>query len=107
MVYRMAEKRTPHHDLEKVKAAFSTREGLIATNTAITDAAALGYGSDEIVEIIKTITRSDFYKSMTSNYNATVWQDVYHVSAPDGTELYVKFTDNGGPDFVLLSFKEK
>jgi motility quorum-sensing regulator / GCU-specific mRNA interferase toxin len=43
---------------------------------------------------------------MTSNYDAKVWQDVYHVPHSNGT-LYVKFTDNGGPDFVLLSYKEK
>jgi motility quorum-sensing regulator/GCU-specific mRNA interferase toxin len=104
----MTEKQTPHHDLEEIKTAFSTSNRLIATKTALTDAAALGYGSEEIVAIIQTIAKKDFYKSMTSNYNAAVWQDVYHPMDPNtGTPLYVKFTDNGGPDFVLLSFKEK
>ncbi len=56
----------------------------------------LGYGSPEIVAIVQTMVKAHFYKSMTSNYNNTVWQDVYHVPYPDGT-LYVKFTDNGGP----------
>jgi hypothetical protein len=43
---------------------------------------------------------------MTSIYDASVWQDVYHVPHAGGT-LYVKFTDNGGSEFTLLSFKEK
>ena len=107
MVYfNVAEKQSPHFDLEEIKSAFSTASGLIATKTSLRDAAALGYGSEEIVAIVQTMARRHFYKSMTSNYDASVWQDVYHVPHPDGT-LYVKFTDNGGPDYVLLSFKEK
>jgi motility quorum-sensing regulator / GCU-specific mRNA interferase toxin len=102
----MAEKRTPHYDLEAIKEAFSDASRLTATTTALGDAASLGFGSEEIVETIQTITRGHFYKSMTSKYDDSVWQDVYHVPHSDG-ELYVKFTDNGGPDLVLLSFKEK
>jgi motility quorum-sensing regulator/GCU-specific mRNA interferase toxin len=102
----MTEKKVPHYDLEAIKSVFSTLSGLIATKTALQDAASLGYGSQEIVAIVQTMGRRHFYKSMTSNHDNSVWQDVYHVPHPDGT-LYVKFTDNGGPDFVLLSFKEK
>ena len=101
----MAEKRTPHHDLEKIKVAFTDESGVV-TKTAAGDAANLGFGYDEIAATVQTITRAHFYKSMTSNYDNTVWHDVYNVPYPDGT-LYVKFTDNGGPHFVLLSFKEK
>ena len=102
----MADKQAPHFDLEAIKSAFSTASGWIATKTALRDAAALGYGSEEIVAIVQTMAKHHFYKSMTSNYDNSVWQDVYHVPHPDGA-LYVKFTDNGGPDYVLLSFKEK
>ncbi|MEZ5788875.1 MAG: type II toxin-antitoxin system MqsR family toxin [Xanthobacteraceae bacterium] len=103
----MVEKKTPHHDLDAIKSAFSNVSSLIATGTAIKDAAALGYGRQEIVDIIQTIAPGHFYKSMTSNYDNKVWQDVYHSSAPNGVPLYVKFTDNGRPGFLLLSFKEK
>jgi motility quorum-sensing regulator / GCU-specific mRNA interferase toxin len=75
----MTEKNTPHFDLAVVKAALSSK--LNATRTALTDAAGLGHGSPEIVDIIKTITPAHFYKSMTSNYSAKVWQDVYHSPA--------------------------
>jgi motility quorum-sensing regulator/GCU-specific mRNA interferase toxin len=101
----MPEKRTPHHDLEKIKSAFSTGSGK-TTGSAIRDASALGCGSDERARVIQTITKDHFYKSMTANHDSTIWQDVYHVPHA-GKTLYVKFTDNGGADFTLLSFKEK
>ncbi len=101
----MTEKKTPHFDLEKIKVAFSNGTGVV-TKIATADAAALGCGYDDICAAVQTITGKHFYKSMTSKYSEAVWQHVYHVPHAD-YELYVKFTDNGGPDFVLLSFKEK
>jgi motility quorum-sensing regulator/GCU-specific mRNA interferase toxin len=101
----MTEKKKPHHDIEAIKSDFSRGNGLV-TGVATRDAASLGYGTDEIVSIIQTIVAGHFYKSMTSNYDEKVWQDVYHVPHVGGT-LYVKFTDNGVTEFTLLSFKEK
>jgi motility quorum-sensing regulator / GCU-specific mRNA interferase toxin len=102
----VAEKRTSHHDLDAIKRAFSGGKGLY-TQTAIRDAAALGYGKDEIKAAIQTMAKNQLYKSMTSNFNASIWQDVYHVPH-DAKTLYVKFTDNGSvTEFTLLSFKEK
>jgi motility quorum-sensing regulator/GCU-specific mRNA interferase toxin len=102
----MTEKRKPHHDLEAIKQAFSTSKGHY-TGTATRDAASLGLGAEQIAAAIQTIGKTHFYKSMTSNYNAKIWQDVYHVPHAVGT-LYVKFTDNGLlTEFTLLSFKEK
>jgi motility quorum-sensing regulator/GCU-specific mRNA interferase toxin len=126
MVYLMTEKWMPHHDLEAIKATFAASGGLV-TSRALQDAASLGCDRSKIDAVIKTIVRGHFYKSMTSNYDHKIWQDVYHVpfqkedaqesrededsadeeDKAEEIELYVKFTDNGGPDFVLLSFKEK
>jgi motility quorum-sensing regulator / GCU-specific mRNA interferase toxin len=102
----MTEKRKPHHDLETIKLAFSSGKGHY-TGTAAKDAASLGLGSEEIAATIQTVEKGHFYKSMTSNHDAKIWQDVYHVPHAVGT-LYVKFTDNGlRTEFTLLSFKEK
>jgi motility quorum-sensing regulator/GCU-specific mRNA interferase toxin len=99
-------KTNTHHDLEEIKQAFSSGNGLF-TGVAIRDAADLGYGTPEILAVIRTIEKGHFYKSMTSHYDAKIWQDVYNV--PDaGKTLYVKFTDNGTlVEFTLLSFKAK
>jgi motility quorum-sensing regulator/GCU-specific mRNA interferase toxin len=102
----MVEKRTPHHDLAEIKTTFAAGKGLY-TRTATRDAAALGCDRSGIDAVIQTVSDKHFYKSMTANHNAGVWQDVYHPTH-NGMTLYVKFTDNGCvTEFTLLSFKEK
>ena len=102
----MTEKRKPTYDLDAIKAAFSSAQGLRATGTAIKGATALGYGRAEIVATIQTIERRQFFKSMTAYADHTVWQDVYHVPSEQGV-LYIKFTADAVAEFLLLSFKEK
>jgi motility quorum-sensing regulator/GCU-specific mRNA interferase toxin len=98
MVYlEISETRKPTYDLEAIKAA--------AHRIRIT-AAALGFRRAEIVAIIQTIQRRQFYKSMTSYEGHRIWQDVYHVPTEAGM-LDVKFTSDVVTEFVLLSFKEK
>lgn len=102
----MIEKKTAHHDLETIKSAFSKGNGRF-TGTATRDALSLGYGVEDMTAIIQTMEKGHLYKSMTSNYDAKIWQDVYHVPHAKGV-IYVKFTDNGLlTEFTLLSFKEK
>ncbi|MDQ2734838.1 MAG: type II toxin-antitoxin system MqsR family toxin [Pseudomonadota bacterium] len=100
------EKRKPTYDLEAFKTAAGTVRGLNATGTAIRGAAALGFERKDIVATIRTMERGQFYKSMTSNADHRIWQDVYHVPSEAGL-LYVKFTADTVTEFLLLSFKEK
>jgi motility quorum-sensing regulator / GCU-specific mRNA interferase toxin len=96
----------PTHDLETIKVVFSDTKGLSITGSALKDAAALGYGSEEIIEVIQSIESGHFYKTMPSEKRPGYWQDVYRV--PDGdVELYVKFTSDTVTEFKLLSFKER
>lgn len=96
----------PTHDLKAIKARFSVTRRLNITGSALRDAAALGYGSEEIIEVIQGIEAVHFYKTMPSNKRPGYWQDVYRV--PDrGMELYVKFTSDTVTEFKLLSFKER
>lgn len=102
----MAEKRKPTYDLNAFKTAFSVPERLNVTTTALRDAASLGFDRTDIVEIIHTMQRRHFYKSMTSYADHRIWQDVYHVPSSAGL-LYLKFTTEVISEFLLLSFKEK
>src|SRR3954447_21674918 len=102
----MTEKLRPTYDLEAVKEAFSTEEGLSITTTALRNAAAPGLLKADIVAVIHSMTRSQFVKSVTSYGNYRQWQDVYHVPIHSGV-LYVKFRDDVVTRFHLLSFKEK
>ena len=62
----MTEKRKPTNDLDATKSTFNTAKNLNATGSAIRSAAALGFGSAEIVAVIQSMDRRDFQKSMTS-----------------------------------------
>jgi len=54
------------------------------TKTALVGGAALGFDALAIVEVVKTLAPADFYKSMTTHDDHTVWQDVYRpMSAAD------------------------
>ena len=95
------EKFSPHYDLEEFK-----KSDFRITKTAQKSAQDLGFNKTDIHEIVSTMERKHFYKSMTSYANHKIWQDVYHV--PCGNLiLYVKFTQNIISEFTLLSFKEK
>lgn len=102
----MTEKRRPTHDLESFKAASRRLGGINITMTAIRTAAEIGFDILGIVEVIQTMSRRHFVKSMTSLSDDRSWQDVYHVPSEAGV-LYVKFTDDRLAAFRLLSFKER
>src|ERR1051326_1908542 len=102
----MADGDRPTHDLQQIKSAFSKPADLNVTGRALRDAFALGYGRQEIVEVIQAIKPGHFYKTMPSEKNPGLMQDVYRVSDGD-LELYVKFTSDVVTEFKLLSFKER
>jgi motility quorum-sensing regulator/GCU-specific mRNA interferase toxin len=102
----MAEKRKPTYDLRAIQSTFDRPGALNITGTALRTAAALGCSSPEIVEVVQSIERGHFFKSMTSYADHRIWQDVYHVPSKFGV-LYVKFTADAVAEFLLLSFKEK
>jgi motility quorum-sensing regulator / GCU-specific mRNA interferase toxin len=107
MVYIMStDKAGPTHDLEAIKTVFSDSKSLNITGSALRDAFALGYGTQEIVDVIQAMKPGHFYKTMASEKRSGLWQDVYRV--PDGElSLYVKFTSDVVTEFKLLSFKER
>jgi len=75
------------------------------THSASVNAFALGLGTKEMLEIVQTIQRGHFIKSMTAKADHTLWQDVYNVLSQVGL-LYIKFTLGIIHQFKLLSFKE-
>lgn len=95
------EKFVPTYDLEEFK-----NSDFRITTTAINSAADLGFDKKGIHEVVATMKREQFYKSMTSYTNHKIWQDVYHVPY-EKFVLYVQFIQNLISDFTLLSFKEK
>lgn len=99
------EKRKAHYDLASIKAAFASVDTLRMSMTAALSAEKLGFDRLEVVTVVQSITVKCLYKSMTSDRDSKVWQDVYHVPAGE-LILYVKFTADESGNF-LISFKEK
>ena len=95
------EKFLPTYNLEEFK-----NSDFEFTKTALKTSKELGFEEKDVRDVILTMERKHFYKSMTSYSNHKIWQDVYHVPYDDMI-LYVKFTQNTISEFTLLSFKEK
>lgn len=96
------EKSTPHCKLTRVKALLL--EGKVrSTFTALTGAAALGMDFDAMLNVVRGLTATDFYKSMTTLTDHSVWQDVYRPATQIG-EIYLKLTVID--DVLIVSFKE-
>jgi motility quorum-sensing regulator/GCU-specific mRNA interferase toxin len=96
------EKRTPHCKLTVVKALVAAGK-VRSTMSALTGGAALGFDFEGIVGVVMALAPADFYKSMTTHADHTVWQDVYRANTEAG-EVYLKLTVID--DVLIVSFKE-
>jgi motility quorum-sensing regulator / GCU-specific mRNA interferase toxin len=101
------EKQTPHCKLSRVFELLDA-ELVRATLTAQQNAAALELDFDDMLAVVRSLTTSDFYKSMTTHADHRVWQDVYRpraTTAVGETDLYIKLTVID--DVLIVSFKEQ
>ncbi|MEL7631736.1 type II toxin-antitoxin system MqsR family toxin [Pectobacterium aroidearum] len=97
------EKKTPHTRLRVVQAMVA--QGKVrSTFTAEASAEEMGFDFDGMCEVIAGLSSKDFFKSMTTYADHTVWQDVYLPTVND-VMLYVKVTVVD--DVLIVSFKEK
>lgn len=96
------EKNKPHYVLSQIKTL--VREGHAhMTATARSTSAELGFTRAEVFAEIDRIFPGEFYKSMTTYRDHTVWQDVYHHQTDRGM-VYIKLTVLDG--VLVVSFKE-
>ena len=65
----------------------------------------MGLTSAEMLAVIASLTRRDFYKSMTTFSDHRVWQEVYHAATPVRENAYVKITLRDAAP--VIQFKEK
>lgn len=73
------------------------------TYSAQQSAAQMGFGVSDMFAVVMALTTADFYKSMTTHADHTVWQDVYHPKTLAG-DVYLKLTVID--DVLIVSFKE-
>ena len=96
------EKSTPHCKLSVVQALLHAGKFQV-TRTARIGAAALGFDYSGMLAVVAALQSSNFYKSMTTHADHTIWQDVYHAATPLG-DVYLKLTVVD--DLLIVSFKE-
>jgi motility quorum-sensing regulator/GCU-specific mRNA interferase toxin len=96
------EKRTPHCKLVTVKALVEANK-VRTTHAARAGASELGFDLADMLAVVMALTPTDFYKSMTTHADHTIWQDVYRPSTQAG-EVYLKLTVID--DVLIVSFKE-
>lgn len=94
----------PTYSLALIKGLVSDGSWVL-TVTAENDAMALGLDQDDIRDCIcNHLNESHFYKTMPSEKNPNLMQDVYHITYDDHP-LYVKLQVN--VHAVVISFKER
>lgn len=99
------EKRTPQYDLARIQADVA-RLGVAAfSKTALDGGRIMGLTTVEMLAVVATLSRRDFYKSMTFYTDHAIWQDVYHAMTPAKKEAYIKITLRGTAP--VIQFKEK
>lgn len=96
------EKQTPHSKLSLVKAMVIAGK-VRSTKSALIGGEVMGFGYDDIIDVVMGLTQKDFYKSMTAHTNHQVWQDVYRPTTSAG-EVYLKLTVID--EVLIVSFKE-
>jgi motility quorum-sensing regulator/GCU-specific mRNA interferase toxin len=96
------EKQIPHCKLAIVKDLVEARK-VRTTHAARAGANELGLELSEMLAVVMALTPADFYKSMTTHADHTVWQDVYRPSTPAG-DVYLKLTVID--EVLIVSFKE-
>lgn len=99
------EKRKPHYPLAELKRLLAAPATRRVTKTAMDSALGLGFDRSALYEIALSLKVTEFYKSMTTHADATVWQDVYRAERA-GVALYIKLQVVTGVG-VVISFKEK
>ena len=101
------EKRTPHYSLADIQMVVADPTSRPFTITALRGGLELGLSEPEMRLVVFALSRSSFYKSMTTHADHREWQDVYHGLTEDGTEVYIKitaYTDSRPP---VIQFKTK
>ena len=84
------EKRKPHCKLSVVQGLVKVGEVRV-TRSAMICASELGFELADMLAAVMLLTPDDFYKSMTTHADHTVWQDVYRPNTSVG-DVYLKLT---------------
>jgi motility quorum-sensing regulator/GCU-specific mRNA interferase toxin len=86
------ENRTLHYDLARIQTAVMKLGSAAFTKSALDGRRGMGLTSAEMLAVVASLSRREFYKSMTTYSDHRVWQDVYHAATPVRKIAYIKIT---------------
>lgn len=98
------EKRTPLYDLAGVQVQVGRLGAAAFTKTALDGGRNMGLTAAEMLAVVASLSRRDFYKSMTTYADRRIWQDVYHAATPLTKEAAIKITLRD--EAPVIRFKE-
>ncbi len=99
------EKSVPHYKLIKIKQLIELDKYTITKIAQDNARLDFDLSVKEVIDLILTLNNTNFYKSMTSIYNHTIWQDVYHLNINKDT-AYIKLQIISD-ESVIIQFKRK
>lgn len=97
------EKGTAHYPLWQVRELV-TGKRVALTRSAREGAQTLGFAMSSLLGVIEALQPSDFYKSMTTYSDHTMWHDVYRPLTRHGW-VYLKLTVS--ERLLVVSFKAR
>lgn len=65
----------------------------------------MGLSESDGLSIVLGLQQGMLYKSMTTQADSTIWQDVYYAPCQNGKTAYIKVTIQDGA--TVIQFKEK
>ena len=98
------DKKVPHYQLLLIQAEVRRSGANAFTRTALDGGREMGLSVEKMVAAVCDLSSRQFFKSMTTLADHTLWQDVYHAPTSAGM-AYVKFTLRQGT--VVIQFKRK
>ena len=108
--YLLVEKRKPHYRLADIQAVVSDASRRVFTETALDGGVAMGLDESQMREVVCSLTNRNLFKSMTTKFDHTVWQDVYHAMTQVGEMAYIKvtgYTDGRPPVIQFKRLEDK
>ena len=99
------EKRKPHYSLTFIQSMVADHLNKVFTATALDGGLEMGLEEREMREVVCKMTTRNLFKSMTTNRDHTVWQDVYHAMTPVGIMAFIKVTGYADDRPPVIQFK--
>lgn len=95
----------PHYDLGELKKLVGDEDTRIITDSSLEGAIEANFSVTEIIDTVRSLESSDFYKTMRTKNFQNSWQDVYRPIKKD-IKLYVKLQKSFNGKCVVISFKK-